>query len=274
MLQKIVVHGFEVMDDAVYPVSLYQVPRKLYVAIAQKRVANEKGKVVGIGKTFRIGDRDLMPCAFVNRKPVNSKKKEFINTISFYLVEDMGDEFDPVVRDLTAEEQKQVIDASVPKISKGKLSFADRQLVGKADKRVTSVFDDSNYRAFAAKKGEKANENKVKVLGEWMNRNGNIPFTGRVEGEYYWLDLVCTISVVDRDRYNGFFFSEWCYVDDALAEKKRNEKAAKKAAKKAKEELVAKKLAAGKEEENKEEEEARKLGVSANGNEGFESEAI
>jgi len=271
MLQKYIINGFEVMDGAVYPVLLYQVPRKLFVSIAQGRVDNEKGKVVGAGKTFRIGDRDLMPCAFVNRKPV-SKKKEFVNTVSFYLVEDMGDKWEPVVRDLTGEEQKQVIDASVAIIKKGKLSFVERPLVGKADKRTTSVFDDVSYRTFAAKKGERANENKVKVLGEWLDRNVNIPFTGRVEGEYYWFDIVCTVSVVDAKRFNGYVFAEWCYVDEDLAEKSRNEKAAKKAAKKAKEEAVAKKLAAGKEE--KEVEEARKLGVSANGNEGFESEAI
>lgn len=267
MLQKIIIHGFEVLDDAVYPVSLYQVPRKLYVAIAQKRVANEKGRVIGVGTTFRIGSRDMLPCAFVNKKSV--KKNEFLNTVSFYLVEDMGDEFEPTIRDLTSEEQKQVIDASVPKVVKGKLSFVERTLTGKADKRVTSAFDDVSYRNFASNNGRKANENSVKIGNEWVIRNGNVSFTGRVEGEYYWLDMICTISIVDNKNYNGYFYSEWCYIDQKLAEKSRKDKASKKDAKKAKEESVAKKLAAGKEEKEEKDPE-----VAVSNGTAFESEAI
>jgi len=253
--------GFLVMENAEYSISLYQVPRRLFVSIVQGRANN----VIGIGKPFKIADRALVPVCFMNTVEGKEGKKQTLKP-EFYLMEDVGNG-ERKFRELTIEEQDAILNDAL--VMENGFKMKKREIVAKSATKITNVFDSSSYRELLKKEDPNVKGGVVKVNGEFLDENFSIQFEASIPGTFFSFSITCVVKVSSIGKYSGYVYSEWYYVDAELAKKKAEEKAAKKAAKKAKEELVAKKLAAGKEEKEEKDPE-----VSVSNGTAFESEAI
>lgn len=226
---------FSIDVGAVKQIRLYQVPRGLYNNIVRGKVDNEIGKVFGMARTFKIGNRCLTPVVFLNylskKDGKESKKQSNVMYFKFLLCEDMGNAIgEPVTRELSTDEEKAILNDAV--LCNRRLVFVRPDINPVPFYNKTQVFNTAEARAAAERRDETSYYDSVRIGLNLEKKNYDVTVVGRVKGDYFVFDIVAKVAVVSKDKFDGYVYISWDREDEAAKKKYNEEKAEKSAVKK------------------------------------------